>query len=237
MGKRSFIIHYDKRPLFEELIKTEGSGPVSYERVGRLFMALCDFAEHGRTNIKMDSPTRMAYLVLSAQITADSERYARQCQANRENGQRGGRPRKQDEEKTHSVFSETEKKRTKAKITLIDTDTDTDTDTVLSNESGRADAHAPAHPRGKYQNVVLSDAEYSALVTDYPSKADEYIERLSAYLRTHAGKTYSDHDWVIRSWITEDEAKNAEKDPSERSSSFNVDDFFEAAVKHALGDA
>ena len=42
--KKSFIVYYDKREMLEELLKTDSESSVSYERVGRLFMALFDFA-------------------------------------------------------------------------------------------------------------------------------------------------------------------------------------------------
>ena len=62
-----------------------------------------------------------------------------------------------------------------------------------------------ASPRGQYQNVVLSEEEYLALKGRYKS-VDEYIERLSSYMRIH-GKKYACHYAVLREWLDKDRQK------------------------------
>ena len=231
MGKKSFIIHYDKRPLFDELIQETEMGK-SYDQVGRLFVALCDYAERGDTDVELEGMTKMLYMAMRLQINADNEQYEKRCQANRENGQKGGRPKGKQNPKNplgYFVTQKTQSNPTKPK--KPDTDTDTDTDTELSNESERAGAYTHAHARGQYKNVFLTDQQYSELVAKYGQSADVYVERLSTYLRSHGQKTYTDHDCVIRKWIAEDSEKT---DTSKGS--FDTDDFFSAAVKRSLGD-
>lgn len=60
---------------------------------------------------------------------------------------------------------------------------------------------------GRYQNVLLSSAEYDGLVREYGSrKVANYIERLSAYMND-TGKTYPDHESRIRLWLLQDETR------------------------------
>ena len=77
---------------------------------------------------------------------------------------------------------------------------------------------------GTYNNVILSDKEIKDLEAEFPTKHEEYINRLSTYMAKH-GKKYKSHYVTIKSWLIEDKAK----DPA----SFDVDVFFEAAVKKA----
>ena len=63
------------------------------------------------------------------------------------------------------------------------------------------------HPRGRYQNVFLSDTELSELQSDFPAVWQEYIERLSEYMAS-TGKTYKNHAATIRRWVAKDRRSN-----------------------------
>ena len=63
------------------------------------------------------------------------------------------------------------------------------------------------HPRGRYQNVFLSDIELSELQSDFPAVWQEYIERLSEYMAS-TGKTYKNHAATIRRWVAKDRHSN-----------------------------
>lgn len=82
----------------------------------------------------------------------------------------------------------------------------------------------PAPLYGTYKNVILSDKEIKDLEAEFPTKYEEYINRLSTYMAKH-GKEYASHYVTIKSWLIEDKAK----DPA----SFDDDEFFEAAVIRA----
>ena len=56
---------------------------------------------------------------------------------------------------------------------------------------------------GEYQNVFLSDDEFTWLQNAYSDKFEEYINRLSAYMET-SGKHYANHYATIRKWLDED---------------------------------
>ena len=78
---------------------------------------------------------------------------------------------------------------------------------------------------GTYDNVWLNDAEYERLHEMY-SDADARIERLGEYMMT-SGKNYASHYATIVHWAKEDAAKEAS------TSSFDTEEFFEAALRRA----
>lgn len=69
---------------------------------------------------------------------------------------------------------------------------------------------------GTYKNVFLSKEEYSNLKNEF-SQCNEYIERLSSYM-VSTGKTYKNHEAVIRSWIKRDCPKKRNYDCGEDES-------------------
>ena len=79
----------------------------------------------------------------------------------------------------------------------------------------------PAQLHGTYNNVILTEKEINDLATEFPTKYEEYINRLSTYMAKH-GKEYASHYVTIKSWLIEDKAKNP--------ASFDADVFFDAAV-------
>lgn len=56
---------------------------------------------------------------------------------------------------------------------------------------------------GEFKNVLLSPAEYESLKNDYPTYADDYIEKLSRYIES-TGREYNSHYATILSWLQKD---------------------------------
>lgn len=84
------------------------------------------------------------------------------------------------------------------------------------------------HKYGEYTNVLLSDEELEKIKAQFPADWKNRIERLSEYIAS-SGKSYKSHYATILSWARRD----AEKKPTQKSSSFDTDDFFEAAMKRS----
>jgi len=57
----------------------------------------------------------------------------------------------------------------------------------------------PCHRYGRYENVLLSDAEMEKLKAEFPGDYSQRIERLSEYMAS-TGKSYKSHLATIRSW-------------------------------------
>lgn len=56
---------------------------------------------------------------------------------------------------------------------------------------------------GQYQNVFLSEKEYQDLLKTLGDKFDEYVERLSTYMKAN-NRTYEDHKATIINWYLND---------------------------------
>ena len=59
---------------------------------------------------------------------------------------------------------------------------------------------------GDYNNVLLTEDEYSNLMQLFPSDYLERINRLSSYMKS-TGKTYDDHFATIKFWAEQDKKK------------------------------
>lgn len=56
---------------------------------------------------------------------------------------------------------------------------------------------------GQYRNVLLTPSEYGQLKNDYPIYFEQYINRLSEYMKSK-GKSYANHYATICSWLKQD---------------------------------
>ncbi|HHJ9944360.1 TPA: replication initiation protein, partial [Streptococcus pyogenes] len=57
---------------------------------------------------------------------------------------------------------------------------------------------------GTFQNVFLTDEDISDLQIKLNAQLENYIERLSAYIKS-TGKIYKDHKATILSWFYKDQ--------------------------------
>lgn len=81
----------------------------------------------------------------------------------------------------------------------------------IDKETDKDSAGAPAkqqtrHKYGTYQNVLLSDADYEKLKSEFPTDFNERIERVSEYVAMN-GKKYKNFLAVIRNWARRDTPK------------------------------
>ena len=63
-------------------------------------MAMIDYSEFGK-HPELDDITNMAFSFISMQMDRDSEAYKDKCNINRENGKKGGRPKKEKPDDLH----------------------------------------------------------------------------------------------------------------------------------------
>ncbi len=62
--------------------------------------------------------------------------------------------------------------------------------------------------RGRYNNVFLTDEEYSSFLKEFPEECDALINRMSEYMQEQ-GKRYENHIAVLRRWQREDGERRA----------------------------
>lgn len=66
---------------------------------------------------------------------------------------------------------------------------------------------------GAFQNVFLSNKELSNLKTILSYQLENYIQRLSSYLKS-TGRTYEDHEATILSWFYKDQGQQTRSEKS-----------------------
>jgi hypothetical protein len=147
-------------------------------------------------------------------------------------GQEGGIIKAQNSKSKQNVAKGSKSKQNVAKgskakqsvATITETITETMTETMTNTTLAC----------GIYDNVTLSQSDLAKLKEEFPDDYEQRIDRLSEYMES-TGKQYKNHFATIRAWAKRENAKQS-RDAKEGSSSFDVDDFFAAAVKKALGD-
>ncbi|VIF66538.1 conjugative transfer protein Tn1549-like, CTn2-Orf5 [Clostridioides difficile] len=78
---------------------------------------------------------------------------------------------------------------------------------ISNNELRKNDFSKGQKPYGIYKNIFLTDEEYKDLTNELGSRIDEYIDRLSSYMKAN-DRVYQDHKATIINWYLNDQAKN-----------------------------
>jgi transposase len=97
--KTGFILHLDSLSVLDELTN---------EQAGILFKAIRDY-NLGKEP-ELDFAMRMAFIPFKNQFERDLEKYNNTCERNRNNGSKGGRPKKANETQETQVVFEKPKK-------------------------------------------------------------------------------------------------------------------------------
>ena len=89
---------------YEEPLKS-----LSYEQIGKIFMAMFQY-EKTKEKPELDAVSDMAFCFIRSQMERDQQAYEEKCELGRQNGIKGGRPRKtQGFLENPTVFTETQK--------------------------------------------------------------------------------------------------------------------------------
>lgn len=208
--KPSFLVYYDNEVIVLRLNDDEA---------GKLFKSLFPY---GREEIRPDfndSPAlAMAFDILSMAIDRDKEKYVRRCDANRENGRKGGRPKKSQTETTETQKSE----RFFSKPKKADKDRDKDMDKDKENDKDKQKDNIktvcpePEKPAPNPSGILLPlndktlydvPLDKIALWKDtYPAvDVEQELKRMAAWLdsnptrrKTRRGITKFINNWLSR---------------------------------------
>ena len=151
--KDSFIIFTESRELINECLDETQKAML----LDALFAYACG------EPVNLDSTTKAVFISMRQKIDAANQKYEDKCQTNRENGMKGGRPKKterihEETEKTERLFSETEK-------TLPDHDNDPDIkERSLTRSKEKFSAAWDAYP--KKQGKKEAEAAYKRAIRD-----------------------------------------------------------------------
>ena len=93
-------------------------------------------------------------------------------------------------------------------------------DQNLDKRESEREKPARSHPYGKYGNVILTEEEYRALVSEYPDEYAEMIEHLSFYMASK-GRTYDNHLATMEKWKAEDRQREKQKKTDKQGYVYN----------------
>ena len=121
--KNSFVLYRD---LYSQMTR------LSPEDRGELFLAILEYENFGEVVTPLSPLADLAFSFIQATLDRDRAAYEARCQQNRENGKKGGRPRKNaSPQKTDGLFSKPEKA-----YSDNDSDSDSDNDSDSGNDNG-----------------------------------------------------------------------------------------------------
>ena len=211
--KTSFVLPTDLLDDLEDF---------SDDEVGKIFRAILIYTNETEEPEFDDRAMKVVFRHIKKYIDSANENYDKKVQANRVNGAKGGRPKKDDEEnpKNPTVIEKTERFSEKPNKSHTETESETDIETVSECEcetepDGVAHTHTKSY--GENKNVMLSDEEYERLTERMGGgKRSEYIEKLSDYMAS-TGKKYQSHYATICSWFRQDGGQKP-------STSFDMDE-------------
>lgn len=83
----------------------------------------------------------------------------------------------------------------------------------IKTDSTKTDFNQEQKAFGDFQNVFLSNKELSNLKTILSHQLENYIQRLSSYLKS-TGRTYEDHEATILSWFYKDQGQQTRSEKS-----------------------
>lgn len=103
MARAYFQVYFS----YEEPLKS-----LSYEQIGKIFMAMFQY-EKTKEKPELDPVSDMAFYFIRSQMERDQQAYEEKCERSRQNGMKGGRPRKSEKSRgfleNQPVFPETQK--------------------------------------------------------------------------------------------------------------------------------
>ncbi len=137
------------------------------EELGKLYRALFNeqirrAGKEPKHEVELTGATLIAFNFLVNQLRIDLKKYDELCRRNKENGKKGGRPRKNPEKANGFLKNPNEKEKEKEK------------ENEKENDSGFS-------LFGSLSNVELTPGEYESIVDKY-EEPDELIDRVSRWL-------------------------------------------------------
>ena len=219
------------------------------EQRGELLTAIFELRNYGESKIQLNPVTQVVFSFIKDGLERDMEAYKRRCEANRENGKKGGRPSK----KASDFDTQKPKKADNDNDNGNDNENDIDND--IDNGNGNGNGNDGGFPISEAISDRISDS-----VSDGASRAlseqdkkdlkhlglpdgyllGERVERASAYARERNMAVMD----VLLDWWRADERRckarerermRAQEDPDGHTpNSYDLDEFFEAAVRRGL---
>jgi len=203
--KPGFVLYGRQKILFDHL---------TMEERGELITAIFAYFDCREVKKTENRVLSMAFEMIREQMDFDNAAYMEKCRKLSKNAS------KRHLKKDGSAID--------GNCTQSDTDTKTDSNTVtVSKAEAEAADNTNRLVYGAFENVYLSNDEYSELSARFPDTIRKRIDRLSEYIK-NTGHHYADHAEVIRRWAKDDHPSRYKSD--EDLVIFDEDEYFEAAL-------
>ena len=242
--KSSFLIYHEYREPLKLLTD---------EQRGRLLMALIDYSESGVVP-ELDGISMMAFSFIQSQMDRDSKKYENRCSSNRENGKKGGRPKKENDSEENPKnplgFEETEKKtknrKKPIKIKNKDKEKDINKNTMCKSEADALFERVwKLYPQKRGKGKV-SDANKRRLLDIGFDELSRAIERYKADLalddwrKPQNGSTFFNSGYIdyLDANYEKPERIQSEKTPGELNCQrdYDFDSLEQQLLQKQLGD-
>ena len=212
--KDSFILYLEHKNVFDILTD---------EEAGKLIKAIFEYEEKDELP-NLEKSLQLAFIPIRNSLDRNQEKYEEKCQKNRENGLKGGRPRKnQTVNKKTEWFSEKPKK--------ADNDNDHDNDHEYDNDINKKNICKKMHFA---EFVSMTNEEYEKLVNTYGKEiADQCIVVLDNYKGAN-GKKYKSDYRAILNWVITKVQQDTLKTNDKKSSIQNKNWFAEIGKEEGL---
>ena len=211
MAKKSFNLYKSWYPLIEALYSQ------SPENVGALFMAIMAYQNDG-TEPDITSPIYSHFCLMKQKFEEDNEAYVNACESYRENGKKGGRPKKQAEpnetKENQSGFSETKPNQTKPDT---DTDTVTVTDTVSPTEIKK---ETPTESRKKFSPPSVEDVKAYCQERENKVDAETFVDFYTAKGWKVGNNPMKDWKACVRTWEKREDGRASPNKPVTKFTNF-----------------
>jgi hypothetical protein len=173
--KTGFILHLDSLSVLDELTN---------EQAGILFKAIRDY-NLGKEP-ELDFAMRMAFIPFKNQFERDLEKYNSTCERNRNNGAKGGRPKKPTEtQKTQMVFEKPKK-----------------ADNKNDNDNNKENIYRA------FKHLSISFEEFNKLCIDYTKQqVDDILDQIENYSQN---KKFSSLYLTAKNWLNRNQPKQTE---------------------------
>ena len=161
---------------------------MSAEQAGELLKAIYAYQISGEEPSN-DNPIYLVFCLIKAKFDEDQAAYEKECEKNRTNGKKGGRPKTQHNPNKPKQTQTNPKNpvgfsKTKPNPKNPDTDTDTDTETDTEKDIDTEKTKTPLTPR-KTQASIVEESELSPAVKEKLLEWLKYkTERREGYKET-----------------------------------------------------
>lgn len=166
MDKNSFLLHKNHKEIFESLPK---------EQAADLLLAIFDY-EETHTEPELDGVLKLVFIPIRQWLDEKRESYKATCKKNAENGKKGGRPKKQTDNKETPKTQKTQRLSDEPKKAEYEYDYDSDYDSDYEGTSvpNSAREDEPKKPKDQKQGKELKYPDNFIKFWDmYPRKVNK----------------------------------------------------------------